>query len=173
MNTQFAFFNSLMFKEKDTFRRLDFARTPAEEQAAQHKANELLRRSPYNERTGTAQLFLAALKNRSKDIPNLVSPHLGDKIPTGWAIASSVPPSDAKPASSAIAALPLGGRIKVDPWSDQLQMFKSKPVATMAEADKMPFQITPFILYLTRQEDKTAQVPAGVAAKLHADRTSQ
>jgi len=64
-------------------------------------------------------------------------------------------PSDAeaKPAANAIAALPLGGRIKIDPWNDQLRMLKSKPVGTLAESEKVPFEVTPFVLYLTRQGD--------------------
>jgi hypothetical protein len=173
MDTQFAFFNNLQFKERDTFRHFAFTHTLAEERAAQQNANELLRNSPYNEKLETAQLFLEALKKRSKDIPNLVSPHLGDRVPTSWAIAaavSSAQQSDAKPANNAIVALPLGGRIKVDPWSDQLQMAKSKPEAAMSEAEKMPFQITPFVFYLTRQEDSSATQPtAGVAAKLDAN----
>ena len=170
MDTQFAFFNNLRFKERDTFRHFAFTHTPAEERAAQQKANELLRNSPYNEKPETAQLFLEALKKRSKDIPNLVSPHLGDRVPTSWTIGaavSSAQQSDAKSATNAIVALPLGGRIKVDPWSDQLRMARSKPEAALSEAEKMPFQITPFVFYLTRQVDNSATQPAdGVAAKL-------
>ena len=65
-----------------------------------------------------------------------------------------------------MAALPLGGRIKVDPWSDQLQLAKW-PEGAMSEAGKMSFQITPFIFYLTRQNDKSAkQTTGGVAVKL-------
>jgi hypothetical protein len=170
MDTEFAFFNALQFKDRDTFRHFEFARTRAEEQAAEKKANELLRNSPYNEKPLTAQLFLEALKKRSKDIPNLVSPHLGDRVPTSWTIAPALPSdeqADAKPATNAIVALPLGARIKVDPWSDQLQMFKSKPEIPMSEAEKMPFQITPFVFYLTRQADNSATPSAGgVAANL-------
>jgi hypothetical protein len=173
MDTQSAFFNTMQFKEKDTFRHFAFTHTPAEERAARQKANELLTNSPYNEKPETAQLFLEALKKQSKDIPNLVSPHLGDRVPTNWTIAtaaSSEQHSDAKPASNAIAALPLGGRIKVDPWSDQLQMVKSRPEAAMSEGEKMSFQITPFVFYLTRQNNNSAPQPAGgVAAKLDAN----
>ena len=40
----------------------------------------------------------------------------------------------------------------------------------MSEAEKMPFQITPLVLYLTRQENNSATQPAsGVAAKLDAN----
>jgi hypothetical protein len=49
-----------------------------------------------------------------------------------------------------IAALPLGGRIKVDPWSDQAEMAKAKPVALASTREKIPFEITPFFPFLTR-----------------------
>jgi hypothetical protein len=171
MDTQFAFFNRVRFDEKETFRHFDFARTPEEEQAAKEKGVELLRNSPYQEQSGTAQLFLQALKNRAKAIPNLISPHLGDRVSTSWTIVAAVfsaQPSDAnaKPAANVIAALPLGGRIKVDPWNDELRMLKSKPVGTMAESEKVPFEVTPFVVYLTRQgEHSSAEAASTVAAK--------
>ncbi len=161
----------MRFNEKETFRHFDFARTPEEEEAAKRKGNELLSNSPYKEQSGTAQLFLQALKNRSKEIPNLISPHLGDRVSTSWTVVAAVfsaPPADAeaKPAGNVIAALPLGGRIKVDPWDDQLRMLKSKPAGTLAESEKVPFEVTPFVLYLTRQgEHSSTEVPSAVSAK--------
>src|SRR5437660_4499740 len=124
MDTQFGFFNRVRFDDKETFRHFDFARTPEEEQAAKQKGNELLNNSPYKEQSGNAQVFLQALKSRSKEIPNLISPHLGDRISSNWAVVAAVfsaqpAEADAKPAANVIAALPLGGRIKIDPWNDQ------------------------------------------------------
>ncbi len=171
MDTQFAFFNRVRFNEKETFRHFDFARTPEEEQAANQKGIELLRNSPYKDQSGPAQLFLQALKNRSREIPNLISPHLGNRVSTSWTVVAAVfsaQPADAeaKPAGNVIAALPLGGRIKVDPWDDQLRMLKSKPAGTLAESEKVPFEVTPFILYLTRQgEHSSTETPNAVAAK--------
>ena len=78
---QYAFFDRLLFDEKDTFRHFGFARTPAEEEAANAKANELLKNSPYKDQLATAKLFMNALDTRQKDIPNLISPHLGDRVP--------------------------------------------------------------------------------------------
>jgi hypothetical protein len=49
-----------------------------------------------------------------------------------------------------IAALPLGGRIKVDPWSDQVEMAKGKLVPLNSAREKMPFEITPPFPFLTR-----------------------
>jgi hypothetical protein len=161
---QYAFFDRLLFDEKDTFSHFGFARTQTEEDAANAKANELLQMSPYKDQLATAKLFMDALQTRQKDIPNLISPHLGDRVPTNMTMASSAPtsqppaaasapPADdkAKAASSPVVALPLGGRVKMDPWSDKLEMLKAKPVGTVAEREKMPFEVTPFMLYLTRE----------------------
>src|SRR5712672_1327224 len=155
---QYAFFDRLLFDEKDTFKHFGFSRTQAEEEAANNKANDLLKNSPYKDQLATAKLFLDALQARQKDIPNLISPHLGDRVPN-LTLASASAPTSQKPADSAdsktpaatqIVALPLGGRIKMDPWGDKLEMLKSKPAGAVAEREKMPFEVTPFMLYLTR-----------------------
>jgi len=169
MGTQFAFFNRLRFEEKETFRHFGFTRTPEEEQAATQQGIELLKKSPYKDQSGNTQLFLEALKNRSKEIPNLVSPHLGNSVATGWTIASAQPSAE-KPAGNVIAALPLGGRIKVEPWNNQLQMLKSKPAGGVAKDEKMAFEVTPFFLYLTRQGNNLAkEAPSAVSVKSDTD----
>ena len=171
MGTQFAFFNRLRFEEKETFRHFGFTRTPEEEQAASQQGTELLKKSPYKDQPGNAQLFLEALKNRSKEIPNLVSPHLGNSVATGWTIGSADPSAE-KPAGNVIAALPLGGRIKVEPWNNQLQMLKSKPAGGLAKDEKLAFEVTPFFLYLTRQGSNSAkEVPSAVSVKSDTDTT--
>lgn len=176
IDTQYAFFDRMLFDEKDTFQHFGFARTPAEEDAANVKAAELLKNSPYKDQLATSQRFLEALQQRGKQIPNLISPHLGDSVPTGWSVASAAPASQPDAASAAapadaqakpsnvIAALPLGGRIKLDPWTDQLDMIKSKPVGAVAEREKMPFEVTPFVLYLTRQTATAGSSMPGATA---------
>jgi hypothetical protein len=159
IDTQYAFFDRMLFDEKDAFRHFGFARTAAEETAADQKGLELLKNSPYKDQLATAQLFMAALDSRAKDIPNLISPHLGDRIPSSDVSAASVVAQTSTNSGTAtagqsttLAALPLGGRIKMNPWTDDLQMLKSKPVGMVAEREKMPFEVTPFVLYLTRFE---------------------
>ncbi len=168
---QYAFFDRLLFDEKDTFRHFGFARTEAEETAANQKANELLQNSPYKDQLNTAKLFMDALESRQKDIPNLISPHLGDRVPVNMTVATAAPAAasdpataanDKKPGQSPIVALPLGGRVKMDPWSDKLEMLKSKPVGQVAERERMPFEVTPFMLYLTREVNpNSATAPMG------------
>ena len=177
---QYAFFDRLLFDEKDTFKHFGFARTQSEEDAANVKANELLKNSPYKDQLTTAKLFLDALANREKEIPNLISPHLGDRVPVNSALAATAPPSADRPAGPSptaaatdpktgqpiIVALPLGGRIKMDPWSDKLEMLKAKPTGTVAEREKMPFEVTPFMLYLTREVNANSSsiAPGAVSA---------
>ena len=42
-------------------------------------------------------------------------------------------------------------------------MLKAKPVGTVAEREKMPFEVTPFMLYLTREvnTNSSASNPGG------------
>ena len=48
------------------------------------------------------------------------------------------------------AALPLGSRIAVDPWSDRIEMLKRQPVRPLSAAEKMPLEVSPFFPYLKR-----------------------
>jgi Peptidase family M48 len=169
MDSKFGFFDNVRVNGKETFRHFDLGRTPEEERAASRKRTELFKNSPYSKSQGTAQLFFQALKDRSQQIPNLVSPNLGDRVETSWTKAPTEfsTESNEKTSISVIAALPLGGRIKIDPWNDQLRMLKSKPSVAIAESEKMLFQITHFLFYLTRQADNSAsEDPGAVATKL-------
>jgi hypothetical protein len=49
-----------------------------------------------------------------------------------------------------IAALPLGSRILVDPWSDRIEMLKGKPIRLESASEKMPFEVSPFFPRLKR-----------------------
>ena len=182
IDTQYAFFDRMLFDEKDTFRHFGFRRTPEEEQAAAQKGAELLQNSPYKDQLATAKLFIQALQDRVKDVPNLISPHLGDRIPNNWAVSTAANGTRSSGAEAALsqqspsaatngnnnkvlAALPLGGRIKMDPWNDELTMLKAKPVSIVAEREKMPFEVTPFVIYLSREQSRSQQQVPAVAAQ--------
>jgi hypothetical protein len=171
MDTQFAFFNRTRFDEKETFHHFGFARNSEEEDAANQKAVALLKKSPYVDQSGTAQAFFQALQGRAKEIPNLISPHLGDRVPTNWTIAdaASVKTASAKLGAATTPALPLGGRIKVEPWNDQLTLLKPQAEGgTIAEYEKMPFEVAPFLVYLTRQNNLATVVSKAPVIKAEA-----
>jgi hypothetical protein len=168
IDSSYAFFDQLLIDDKETFRHFGFARTQDEERAANTKAVQLLNNSPYKNQLGNAGLFLTALGNRGKEIPNLISPHLGDRVPI-MADLKSTTPVDQKQNPQMIAALPIGGRVKVDSWNDKLELIKSKPVGTVAEREKMPFEVTPFMPYLMRYGAETSKPIAASAATAPAD----
>jgi Peptidase family M48 len=151
-DTKLAFNDRLFFPDEDSFRRLDFKRSAANEEAADVKAMDLLKNSPYKDKLGNAGLFLKALQQKGPELPNLIRPHLGNSFAGGNRMANllaSAPALDEKRLDQ-IAALPLGGRIKVDPWTDHVELSKAKPVALTSTHEKMEFEITPFFPYLTR-----------------------
>src|SRR5579859_7598116 len=153
-DTKLAFNDKLFFPDEESFQRLDFKQNAADEQAADTKALELLKNSPYKDKLGNAGLFLRALQEHAPDLPKLIRPHLGNGLASDKSIRMSnllatAPQLDEKRLDQ-IAALPLGGRIKVDPWSDQAELSKAKPVALTSSREKMEFEITPFFPYITR-----------------------
>jgi hypothetical protein len=154
LDTTLAFNDKLFFPDEKSFQRLDFKRNSADEEAADTKALELLKNSPYKDKLGNAGLFLKALQQKSSDLPNLIRPHLGNSLSRGnslrmSSLLASAPALDEKRLDQ-IAALPLGGRIKVDPWSDQAELTKAKAVPLIRPREKMEFEIAPFFPYLTR-----------------------
>jgi len=166
LDSQYAFFDQLLVDEKDSFRHFGFARTPDEEKAANDKAVQLIANSPYKNQLSNAGLFLQALQSRQKQIPNLISAHLGNRVPEVPSVSTAAvaPTPDAKQQNTLkIAALPIGGRVKMDPWSDKLEMIKSKPIGIVAEREKMPFEVTPFMPYLTRYGSETGKPVAASA----------
>ena len=178
MDSQYAFFDQLLVEDKDSFRHFGFARTPDEETAANAKAVELIANALKNPQLAkawqmsNAALFLQALQSRQKEIPNLISAHLGNRVPQLPNLqATAAAPTDPKQNAQKIAALPIGGRVKMDPWTDKLEMIKSKPIRTVAEREKMPFEVTPFMPYLTRYGTDTAKpIAASVTQPLDANK---
>jgi len=163
MDPSFGFFDNLLVEDKETFRHFGFARTQDEEKAASDKAIQFLKNSPYKDQLGNAGLFLTALESRQKEIPNLISGHLGNRVPVIADLKTAASP-DPKQNAQMIAALPIGGRVKLDPWNDRLDLIKSKPIGTVAEREKMPFEVTPFMPYLMRFTTEAAKPIAASTA---------
>jgi hypothetical protein len=168
MDTQYAFFDRLLlFDEKQTFRHFDFSRTKAEDDAASVKAAEILQKSTYKDQLKIPEMFLAELETRAKEVPNLISPKLGNAI---LAKPPVVADTADKPTATEIVALPLGGRVKLDPWNDKLDLLKSKPVRVITEREKMPFEVTPFMPYLTRENTGIPQTAVTADSKQNTDK---
>jgi hypothetical protein len=152
-----AFADQLIFPDEESLQRFTFSESEDDEDAAAQKALELLKQSPYKDHLASAALFFRALDSKSKELTALISPHLRTPAFFNDELLKMAPPLD--PTSlEQVAALPLGSRIKLDPWSDRLELIKNKPVQIASSWEKMPFGLTPFYPYITRKGDTT--VPA-------------
>ena len=139
-----------------------FKDSPEQVQLASQKALELLKNSPYKDKLGSAGLFLKQLDAQSKNLPALINPHLGNRPYLEGQLISTAPELKTEKLDQ-IAALPIGARIKLDPWSDHVELVKAKPVALLSAREKMPFEVTPFMPFLTRYQKPGSGITASAA----------
>src|SRR6267143_6949189 len=156
LGSKYAFYDRMLFSDESTYQNLGFRHVPEEETAADEKAIELLKNSPYGQKLNTPGLFLRELAARGPALPALLTPHLG----TGFTnhkgavdrmvvLMNSAPALDPNQLDQ-IAALPLGGRVKLNPWDDHAELIKTMPVPITSARGKMPLEVTPFFPRLTR-----------------------
>jgi len=125
-----------------------FRENPAHVEQASEKAVDLLKKSPYKDRLGNAGLFLKQLAAESKSLSALINPHLGNRVFLAQQLIASAPPLQPNKLDQ-IAALPIGARLRLDPWSDRVALLNTKPVPLYSVREEMPFAITPFMPVLS------------------------
>ncbi|HTS07171.1 MAG TPA: M48 family metalloprotease [Candidatus Eisenbacteria bacterium] len=174
LGSKYAFNDRMLFSDDATYQNLGFKHIPEEEAAADKKAVELLKNSPYAQKLDNVGLFLKSLQAHAASLNALMTTHLGNPLGEGGqvtrlsALATLGPALDNNKLDQ-IAALPLGGRVKINPWDDKAEMVKTAPVAITSPRDKMPFEVTPFFPRLGRYgAGATAQPAAPTTAASNA-----
>jgi hypothetical protein len=169
LGSKYAFNDRMLFSDESTYQNLGFRHVPEEEVAADKKAMDLLKNSPYSQKMDVAGLFLKELAVRGPALSALLTPHLGNSFTDGKggidrmaALMNSAPALDPNKLDQ-IAALPMGGRVKLNPWDDHVELIKTAPVAITSARDKMPFEVTPFFPRLTRYNNAGAVSPTSAA----------
>jgi hypothetical protein len=152
---RYAFNDRMLFSDESIYSNLGFRHAPAEEAAADTKAIELLKNSPYGQKLDSAGLFLKALQASAPHLPALLTAHLGNNISEKGTVTRMSALINSAPALEVnkldqVAALPLGGRVKMNGWDDRVELIKSQPVALTSARDKQPFEVTPFFPHLSR-----------------------
>ena len=148
---QWGFNDTTNVTTTEALAHFSFKDSPAQIQMANAKALELLKNSPYKDKLASAGLFLKQLDAQSKNLPALINPHLGNRVSLSASLLSSAPTLDPTKIDQ-ISALPVGARIKLDPWNDHVELVKAKPIPLLSAREKMPFEVTPFMPYLTRYQ---------------------
>ena len=162
LDTRYSFSDRMLFADENTFHRFDLQHPAADEDAADKKALEFLQSSPYKDKLQSVGLFLRQLEDRRATLPNLVQARLGNTMlesknaPRMSQLITGSPELAPRDVTQ-IAALPLGGRIKVDPFNNKVEISKNKPVAILSAREKMPFEVTPMFPYLTRLSSADAK----------------
>ena len=156
LGSKFAFNDRMLFSDESTYSNFGFRHNPEEETAADAKAMELLKNSPYAQKLDVPSLFLKELIERAPTLSALLTAHLGNSFTNDKgqlvrlsALATTGPALDPSKLDQ-IAALPMGGRVKLNAWTDRVELTKSAPVAITSARDKMPFEVTPFFPRLSR-----------------------
>jgi hypothetical protein len=149
LDTRFAFTDRVLVGDRDAMQQFEFQRDPAEEAQADSKAVALLQRSPYKDKLASAGLFLKALDTRSTTLRALIRPHFGNQLYRMAPIVQAAPALDLASLQQT-SALPLGGRVKVDPWTAHVELMPAARVTLLSVREKMPFQVTPLMPYLAR-----------------------
>jgi len=155
LGSKYAFNDRMLFSDDATYQNLGFKHIPEEEASADKKAVELLKNSPYAQKLDNVGLFLKALQARAGSLNALLTTHLGNPMAEAGQVSrlsalSTMGPALDNNKLDQIAALPLGGRIKINPWDNKAEMVKTAPVAITSARDKMPFEVTPFFPRLSR-----------------------
>ena len=146
---QYGFSDILRLTPTDALKKLSFVDTPEEARKNSEKALEWLKKSPYRDKLANAGLFLEQLQSEKKPLKQLISPRLGNQVYFIRQLLQLAPPLE--PANlQQTAALPMGSRIKINSWNDQLSLLKTQQMPPISPREKMPFEVTPVNLYLTR-----------------------
>jgi len=158
IDTKFAFADRVIFDDEDTLKKFRFVRTQQEEDAANKEAVQLLEKSPYKDKLAQAGLYLKAIGAEGDRLPALIKALFGSSLADKNNVKRlsdliQRSPELQRKRLDQISALPLGGHTKMDPWTDQLTFTRVRAVPILAAREKMPFEIVPINLHLTRQGD--------------------
>lgn len=137
-------------------------------QAANQKAVELLRNSPYKGKLDNPGLFLEQVGEAHKVLAALISPRVGDRANLGGEL-TGPNARQAGGGSGHFVAVRMGTRVKLDPWSNQVTLLKAQPAAPVSAREYDPFELFPLFPSLTRDQGEgssaTAQGGPGTGRK--------
>ncbi|MGO9087860.1 MAG: M48 family metalloprotease [Terriglobales bacterium] len=155
LDSSFAFNDRMLAPTLKQLPLFDFKHSAQEESEADALGLKILANSPYKDSLAEAGLFLKALEKYSRKVPNLIKANLGESLITDNRVSFMSAVADAAPAlelenPQQIVALPLGSRVKLDPWAGQLKFVKARPPRIYSAKDKLALEITPFSPYLVR-----------------------
>jgi hypothetical protein len=155
LDSSFAFNDRMVVATYKQLPLFDFKHSAEQERDADALGLKIIANSPYKDNLAEAGLFLKVLAEFSGRVPNLTHGNLGESLVTGNQVSFMAQVARDAPKvemdnPQQIVALPLGSRVKLDPWAGQLRLVKANPPRIYSAKDKLALQVTPFSPYLTR-----------------------
>jgi hypothetical protein len=146
---QYGFSDILRLKPTEALKKLAFVDKPEEAQKNSQKAMEFLKKSPYGDKLGNAGLFLSQLQSQRHALKQLINARLGNQVFFTSQLLQMAPPLNPVDLQQT-GALPMASRIKINSWNDDLILMKTRQMPPISPREKIPFEVTPINLYLTR-----------------------
>jgi hypothetical protein len=151
IDTKFAYADRLMVPDTELLKIVKFKHDQAGESAADDKGVELLKNSPYKDKLAQGGLFLKSVAANARILPNLIQSHLGEQLADGKQFQRlgqlmEQAPELAPDSLDQVAALPLGGRVVIDPWTGSLELLRTAVAPTSAR-EKVALAIAPLVPY--------------------------
>jgi len=173
LDSSFAFNDRMVVPSLKQLPLFDFKHSAEQESEADALGLKILSNSPYKDNLVEAGLFLKALGKYGRKVPNLTKANLGESLITDNRISFMTAVADGAPQleldnPQQIVALPLGSRVKLDPWAGQLKFVKARPPRIYSAKDKLALEVTPFSPYLVRL--KPAETMTGAVLDSNQDR---
>ena len=161
---QYGFSDILRLTPTEVLKKLSFADNQEEARRNSEAALEWLRKSPYGDKLANVGLFFSQLQSRKEALKQLISARLGNQVYLTSQLLQLAPPLN--PASlQQIGALPMGSRIKINPWNDGVSLMKTRQMPPISPREKIPFEVTPIDLHLTRYVESSEEVEHSIVPK--------
>lgn len=154
IDPQFAFADKLMVPDDELLTTVAYRHSLKEEADADAQTVNLLRNSPYKDKLADAGLFLRAVSENTKKLKTLIRPHISER--TGKRLNDLIQksPTLAPERVDQVAALPLGARVVVEPWSGQVELLRAANVPLTSAREKASLAVTPLVPYLKYADSK-------------------
>jgi hypothetical protein len=160
----YGFSDILRLTPTEALKKLSFVDKPEEARKNSERAIELLRKSPYGDKLANVGLFLSQLQSQKPALKQLISARLGNQVYFTSQLLQLAP--TLAPASlQQLGALPMGSRIKINSWDDSVTLIESHQVGPISPREKIPFEITPIDLHLTRYAETSASTQNSIVPK--------
>ncbi len=161
---QYGFSDILRLTPTEALKKLSFVDKPEEAQKNSEKALEMLKKSPYGDKLANVGLFLAQLLSQKPALKQLISPRLGNQVYfTSQLLQMS--PALAPANLQQLGALPMGSRIKINAWNDTISLIETHQMGPISPREKIPFEVTPIDLRLTRYVEPSAAVERSIVPR--------